>query len=45
MFQNPVNLQKVKRICSMTDADIAVRFVFTVLIGMILAVTWALRKK
>jgi len=29
----------------MTDADIAVRFVFTVLIGMILAVTWALRKK
>jgi len=29
----------------MTDADIAVRFVFTVLIGMILAVAWALRKK
>lgn len=29
----------------MTDADIAVRFVFTVLIGMILAVVWSLRKK
>lgn len=29
----------------MTDADIAVRFVFTVLIGMILAVVWTLRKK
>lgn len=29
----------------MTDADIAVRFVFTVLIGMILAVVWTLRRK
>ena len=29
----------------MTDADIAVRFVFTVLIGMVLAVVWTLRRK
>ena len=29
----------------MTDADIAVRFGFTLITGMILAVVWTLRRK